>query len=967
MPSADSAGLIHASTHYRAYAGYRMHSRLAFGQRTRCARTRALVAHRSPVQHPASRCGRFPHTGLATPGVRALRQSGMSCELAIRGNWRPDEAGSCPSPGTEFMETGGAMTPFLAKVWRSRRFAFLGLSAMLLTMLPALLLVQTELQTIHSAEREVAGLKPAGDTLRLVQLSQRHRALSNLVLAGQSSQLEAWHTTRSELIQATADVVISVAQLRDEHLSVQASALAEQSRALADSVSRMSISREDSLQQHSALVNRALALVDDIANTTGISLHRQTAGHFLQSAVLQFLPAATEALGQLRVHGSLILADRKTTAVERNNLANLVGVLQATLQHASKALVLAQAAEPRLASKLATGVDAAFSASASITQLVDQELLRTSTPIYPSDQYFAIVTRAIDTQFALIGTAFQALEEELEYSVRRSRTKLAGIAAGLAVLFALMTGAALLMFRSEAARSISDARFSAILDAAPDAVLVTDQRGQVIAANLAAERIFGYSHAELIGLAGDRLVAMNPEEAKKQLKTVFSHPRLAVTRTHQFDAQRKDNSIFPAETARSAQITEEDAYMVSIVRDVSERRSLELQLAQSQKMEAIGQLTGGIAHDFNNLLGVIVGNLDLLERQLADKPEGLRRVNTAQRAALRGADLTRRLLVFSRRQHLEPVSIHLADAITNLTEMASRILGPEISIRAELDPALPPVYADASALESTLLNLAINSRDAMPDGGTLLFTATPVTIDTGYPAVQNGELKAGHYVILRVADTGRGIPRELLDRVFEPFFTIKERGKGTGLGLSMVYGFTKQSGGSVKIYSEENIGTTVSLMLPVAERLGAQASQAATASTHTAAEGAVALVVDDEADLLEIASTYLQELGYQVFQAPNAVSALTLLEQIPHLDLLLTDVIMPGDLNGVRLAARVKALRPSVHVVFTSGFPSQALAERSGTRVDGPLLSKPYVRGEFVAILERVFGERANEPTDLSR
>jgi len=389
-----------------------------------------------------------------------------------------------------------------------------------------------------------------------------------------------------------------------------------------------------------------------------------------------------------------------------------------------------------------------------------------------------------------------------------------------------------------------------------------------------------------------------------------------------------------------------------IARDVTEKELLERQLHQSQKMEAIGQLTGGIAHDFNNLLGIVVGNLDLLERMTHSDPTGDKRVKTAQKAVARGADLTRRLLVLSSSEDLNPVTIRIEDSIKNVVEMATRTLGPEISIRSHFDPTIPMVFADMSGLETALLNLAVNARDAMPKGGTLTIGTNRQTLGTSYAPVIAGEIRPGTYICVSVTDTGCGMSPETLERAFEPFYTTKPRGKGTGLGLAMVYGFVKQSGGTIRLYSEEGIGTTVSLYLPLPE-VHLQPIPAApdVEEWRRAGHSGTVLVVDDEEDMLEVAVAFLEEMGFTALHAGNGVTALQVAVRNDDIDLLVTDVIMPGGMNGMELAHEFRKVNPKAKIIYSSGFPANALAERSGSAVDGPVLRKPYRRAEFATIV----------------
>jgi CheY-like chemotaxis protein len=386
-------------------------------------------------------------------------------------------------------------------------------------------------------------------------------------------------------------------------------------------------------------------------------------------------------------------------------------------------------------------------------------------------------------------------------------------------------------------------------------------------------------------------------------------------------------------------------------------------LRQSQKMDAIGQLTGGIAHDFNNLLTIIIGNLGLIESVLGDNEAAIKFLNPAQKAAARGAGLTRRLLALSSQEDLTPSWIMVEEAVHETIELAGRALGPGIRILTSFDKSVPNVFVDATGLGSALLNLAVNARDAMPKGGNLTISTQLIELDDSFPSVRTGDLPLGQYACISVTDTGYGMSKGTLERAMEPFFTTKGRDKGTGLGLAMVYGFAKQSGGTVRLYSEEGHGTTASLYLPL---VGAPAPAAleATPTPFTMQLGGTVLVVDDEPDLLEIAHAYLTQMGYSALRADNAASALNTVAQYTEIDLMLTDIIMPGGMNGVELAEKARRLRPDLKVIYTSGFPTNALAESLGTSVDGPMLRKPYHLADFAAMIQRTMeGGAPTAPT----
>ncbi|MFO1126901.1 MAG: ATP-binding protein [Rhodospirillales bacterium] len=377
--------------------------------------------------------------------------------------------------------------------------------------------------------------------------------------------------------------------------------------------------------------------------------------------------------------------------------------------------------------------------------------------------------------------------------------------------------------------------------------------------------------------------------------------------------------------------------IVLVLEDATERRMVEDQLRQAQKMEAVGQLTGGLAHDFNNLLAVIIGNLSLVRdgSQLEVERDA---VDAALKAALRGAELTRQLLVFARQQSLQPANIKLGDLVERTVELLRRSLGSAINIKVEVTPDLWTAHADPSQVESAIVNLALNARDAMPDGGSLQIELANATLDLDYIA-QNPEAKPGEYVELSVSDTGTGIAAEILGRVFEPFFTTRPVGHGSGLGLSMVYGFAKQSGGHVRIDSSVGVGTCVRLYLPRA-RHGLELEKQ-TGIGGSPGRGQTILVVEDHAEVREVVCKQLTMLGYNIVDATDGREALQILSDGTAVDLLFTDVVMPGGLSGPELVAEARSLRPSLRVLYTSGFPE---ASRSGGLCGSgdPLLSKPY-------------------------
>ena len=399
------------------------------------------------------------------------------------------------------------------------------------------------------------------------------------------------------------------------------------------------------------------------------------------------------------------------------------------------------------------------------------------------------------------------------------------------------------------------------------------------------------------------------------------------------------------------------ARLVNNLREEASKREIaEASLRQAQKMEAIGQLTGGIAHDFNNLLTVILGNLDTIRRRLAKEPADAsaqlaRPLEGAMQGARSAAKLTHRLLAFSRLQPLDPVPLDLNKAIAGISDLLMRTVGSPITVETVLAGGLWLTMADANQLENVLVNLAINAKDAMPEGGKITIETANGYLDDAY-AASFGDVSPGQYVVLSVTDTGTGIAPEVLERVFEPFFTTKQPGLGTGLGLSMVHGFVKQSGGHVRIYSEIGHGTSVKIYLP---RLPQEAAMAAAPKAldpdpkplATAKGGETVLAVEDNEGVLAFACTALEDLGYRVLLARDGPEALAQLESEERIDLLFTDVVMTMDMTGRQLADHARGMRPSLPVLFTTGYSRNAIFHQGRLDANVNLLSKPYTQAEL--------------------
>jgi CheY-like chemotaxis protein len=367
-------------------------------------------------------------------------------------------------------------------------------------------------------------------------------------------------------------------------------------------------------------------------------------------------------------------------------------------------------------------------------------------------------------------------------------------------------------------------------------------------------------------------------------------------------------------------------------------------------MEAVGHLTGGIAHDFNNILTVIIGMAEVLNEELADDPTSVASVRMIADAAQRGADLTRQLLAFSRQQPLQPREADLNVLVEDTAKLLRPTLGEQVEIQLALEDDSWSALVDPSHLTTALLNLAFNARDAMPDGGKLTLETGNVYLDDAY-AAQHADVRPGHYVMVAVSDTGSGIPEAIRDKVFEPFFTTKETGKGTGLGLSMVYGFVKQSNGHIKIYSEEGHGTSIKLYLPrAAENRQEREPQAA---GELGGGGETILVVEDDPLVRQYASAQLAHLGYRAILTANGPEALAEVEKGTAFDLLFTDMVMPGGMNGRQLADAVRARRPDMRVLFSSGYTEDAIFHHGRLEPGVLLLPKPYRRSDLARMIRQ--------------
>ena len=525
-------------------------------------------------------------------------------------------------------------------------------------------------------------------------------------------------------------------------------------------------------------------------------------------------------------------------------------------------------------------------------------------------------------------------------------------------------------------RKRAEAKFRSLLEAAPDAIVGVDPGGLIALVNTQAEALFGYERNQLIGRPVELLVP----GAALNIHSPSADPGFRDPRTRPAEAwitlsgMRADGSEFPAEVSLSSIETEDGLMVCAAIRDVSERVEaqherdrmeaqlerdrLERQLHQSQRLESLGQLAGGVAHDFNNLLAAILNYVSFVDEEIAAaivlRPAHesarlsalLDDVSQIGAAAERAARLTHQLLAFGRREVIKPEIIDFNAIVAEVEELLRTTIGEHVELVTRCATNLEHVLADRGQMEQVLLNLAVNARDAMPTGGTLIIDTSNFSVDDAFAAADT-RLQAGPYVRLRVVDTGSGMSRETIERAFEPFFSTKPKEKGSGLGLATVYGIVNQAGGMVDLESDLGTGTTITILLPTVASIIKQpdAPQQATRRSHGSE---TILVVEDEDLVLDVATRILSRHGYRVLAARGGVEALELLQEHKGtIHLLLTDVVMPG-LTGKQVAERVSALRPKIRVLYMSGYPESVITSQGVVQRGIHLVLKPFVAGDLL-------------------
>jgi signal transduction histidine kinase/CheY-like chemotaxis protein len=488
----------------------------------------------------------------------------------------------------------------------------------------------------------------------------------------------------------------------------------------------------------------------------------------------------------------------------------------------------------------------------------------------------------------------------------------------------------------------ADIRF--LVDKNADGIIVVDGDGAVLFANPAAEQIFGRQREALIG-------------------TPIGIPLIADDTT-EITVLRPGGDPVNAEVRVVETSWDHKPARLASLRDISARKAMEERMRQTAKMEAIGRLTAGIAHDFNNLLTVVLGNLESARRQSdAAAAARMTALDNATRGARRAAMLTERLLTFARQKPLEPRLLDVNQLVLGMSDLLQRTLGERITVRTVLDPDAWTIETDPTELEAAILNLAVNARDAMPDGGELVIQTANVELDGAY-AEANPDVTAGPHVLIAVADTGSGMSAEVLSKVFEPFFTTKPDGLGTGLGLSQVYGFVKQTGGHVKLYSEPGIGTTAKIYFPkssMSQLREPVEEPKRTGEVPVARKGETILVVEDDDDVRRYTVSCLRELGYAVHEAGDARSALAIIAKEAGIQLLFTDLGLPGDMDGKALAERAQAMRGSLKILITTAYAGGALIHEGRLDPGVELLNKPFAYAALAARVRELLDRRAED------
>jgi len=507
------------------------------------------------------------------------------------------------------------------------------------------------------------------------------------------------------------------------------------------------------------------------------------------------------------------------------------------------------------------------------------------------------------------------------------------------------------MQAEESVRKLSQA-----VEQSPNTVMITNAEGIIEYVNPSFLDTTGYSVQEVIG-QNPRILqsGQTPIEVYQNLWETIKQGQVWCG---EIVNKRKDGTLYTEEETIAPLLDQNGiiTHFVSIKQDVTERRETEEALRRSQKMDAIGKLSGGIAHDFNNQLGVVIGYLDILKSHVSGDEESVKWVNIATKASLHCIDLTRQLLNFSRQKSKEKEVVDINAKFKELETMVARSITPEVEVEYCLSDELWKTEVNPGEFQDVVLNLVINARDAMPKGGKFIIETTNIFLDADY-VVHNPNIEVGDYVLIILSDTGTGMDEATLEHIFEPFFTTKPEGKGTGLGMAMVYGFVKRYAGHIKVYSEPGLGTTFRLYLPRAKKGELADDEMNLHDIKLTGGDESILIVDDVDDMRDLANQYLMDLGYQTYLAKNAAQALQILEQKNEIDLLFSDVVMPGGMNGYELAQQAVLKNPELKVLLTSGFTLKSIDQSTELTFSGKLLSKPYRKVDLAQRIRLVLDE----------
>jgi PAS domain S-box-containing protein len=644
----------------------------------------------------------------------------------------------------------------------------------------------------------------------------------------------------------------------------------------------------------------------------------------LQSAIFNsanFSSIATDAQGVIQIFN--VGAERMLgyAAAEVMNK-----ITPADISDPQELIARAASLSMELATPITPGFEAlVFKASRGIEDIYELTYIRKDGSRFPA---VVSVTALRDAQDAIIGYLLIGTDNTARKLVEEERKKLD--------------------------QRLRDQQFytRSLIESNIDAIMTTDPAGIITDVNRQMEALTGCSRDELIG-APFKDFFTDPERAEAAINRALNEKSVT---NYELTARARNGEqtvvLYNATTFYDRNRTLQGVF--GAARDVTERKRTEEQLVQAQKMEMVGQLSGGIAHDFNNLLTVIVGNAEFLGEHLSTQPDLKQLADAIGNAGDRGAELTQQLLAFSRRQMLRPVAIDCNGLLTSMHKLLRRTLRADIEIRSEFDGDLCSAFADPAQLESAVLNLALNAQDAMVAGGCLTLTTANASLDDHYQTLNPGVLP-GEYIQISVTDTGVGIGKDVIPHVFEPFFTTKEVGKGSGLGLSMVYGFIKQSDGHVSIYSEPGLGTTIRMYLPrTVTQLRRSAEDPRNDESDAPCGSETVMVVEDDPFVRSFVGKRLESLGYTVLAAVDGRDALRKLKAGNHIDILFTDIVMPGGIDGWELAEKAKQIQPGLPVLLTSGYALETLVQQGRIRAGAMVLSKPYRRDVLARRLREI-------------